>query len=74
MKALRRRVITLTAIAGLAGAPQASLPLGRIGGLPVGLSLFGARQRREAARLRAAAGCRLASAVDLLGHGGLPNR
>jgi amidase len=43
MKALRMRVITLTAIAGLAGTPQINLPLGRVGGMPVGLSLIGAR-------------------------------
>lgn len=47
MKALRGRVITLTAIAGLAGTPQISLPLGRMDGLPVGLSLIGARGSDE---------------------------
>mgnify|MGYP002633133118 CR=1 FL=1 len=47
MKTLRGRVITLTAIAGLAGTPQISLPLGRIDGLPVGLSLIGARGSDE---------------------------
>lgn len=47
MKALRNRVITLTAIAGLAGTPQINLPLGRLDGLPVGLSLIGARGSDE---------------------------
>ena len=35
------RIIDLTAIAGLTGSPQISLPLGRSGGVPVGLSLIG---------------------------------
>ena len=47
MKALRDRVITLTATAGLAGTPQVNLPLGSIDGLPVGLSLIGARGSDE---------------------------
>lgn len=47
MRALRLRVITLTAIAGLAGTPQISLPLGRLDGLPIGLSLIGARGSDE---------------------------
>jgi Asp-tRNA(Asn)/Glu-tRNA(Gln) amidotransferase A subunit family amidase len=38
---LRGRTMKLTTIAGLAGAPAISLPLGRVGGLPVGLSLLG---------------------------------
>ena len=47
MRALRMRVITLTAIAGLAGTPQINLPLGRLGGLPIGLSLIGPRGSDE---------------------------
>ena len=38
---LRRRTLTLTAPAGLAGAPVVSLPVLRDGGLPVGLALVG---------------------------------
>jgi amidase len=38
----RAQVITLTCIAGTLGAPQVSMPLGAVGGLPVGLSLLGA--------------------------------
>jgi amidase len=37
------RIVTLTCIAGLAGLPQVSLPLGEHGGVPVGLSLIGWR-------------------------------
>ncbi len=36
-------ILSLTCIAGLAGVPQISLPLAEIGGIPVGLSLIGAR-------------------------------
>jgi Asp-tRNA(Asn)/Glu-tRNA(Gln) amidotransferase A subunit family amidase len=38
---LRTRTMSLTTIAGLAGAPAVSLPLGRVDDLPVGLSLLG---------------------------------
>ncbi len=38
---LRARTMKLTTIAGLAGAPAVSLPLGKVDGLPVGLSLLG---------------------------------
>ncbi|KAF8058363.1 AMI1 [Scenedesmus sp. PABB004] len=37
----RRSLISLTAIAGLSGLPQVSLPFARVEGLPVGLSLIG---------------------------------
>jgi len=37
----RARVLALSAPAGLAGLPQVALPLGRIDGLPLGLSLIG---------------------------------
>ena len=33
----------LTCIAGTSGRPQINLPLAEVGGLPVGLSLLGAR-------------------------------
>jgi len=38
----RTRTLTLTCIAGLAGLPQVTLPLGRIDGSPIGLSLIAA--------------------------------
>lgn len=37
----RARVMSLTCIAGLGALPQVSLPIARVGGLPVGLSLIG---------------------------------
>lgn len=37
----RKRMISLTCIAGLAGLPQVSLPVGFVEGCPVGLSLIG---------------------------------
>ncbi|MCC7046323.1 MAG: amidase [Alphaproteobacteria bacterium] len=37
----RARTLSLTCIAGLAGLPQVTLPLGRVDGAPVGLSLIG---------------------------------
>jgi amidase len=39
----RDRVNTMCCFGGLAGHPQLSLPLGEVNGLPVGLSLIGAR-------------------------------
>ena len=44
----RRRLLSLTSIAGLAGLPQVSIPLARVGGLPVGLSLIGPPNTDEA--------------------------
>ena len=41
-------MLTLTCIAGLAGAPALSLPLGEVDGLPFGISLIGARGSDEA--------------------------
>lgn len=38
----RQRALSLTAIAGLAGAPQVTLPLGQFDGCPIGLSLLAA--------------------------------
>jgi len=40
---IRTRMVSLTAIAGMAGCPQISLPLCKADGLPVGLSLIGPR-------------------------------
>lgn len=40
---IRSRIVSLTTIAAMAGCPQISLPLCTAGGLPVGLSLIGAR-------------------------------
>jgi amidase len=41
MRKLRASVITLTCIAGTTGAPQLSMPIAEIGGLPIGLSILG---------------------------------
>lgn len=41
-------MLTLTCIAGLAGAPALSLPLGEVDGLPFGISLIGERGSDEA--------------------------
>ncbi|MFZ0386192.1 MAG: amidase family protein, partial [Solirubrobacteraceae bacterium] len=38
---LRTRTIGLTCLAGLAGAPAVSLPLGQVDGRPVGVCLLG---------------------------------
>jgi len=40
---IRSRLISLTAIAAMAGVPQISLPLCQVDGRPLGLSLIGAR-------------------------------
>ena len=40
---IRARIVSLTTIAGMAGCPQISLPLLKVDGLPVGLSLIGPR-------------------------------
>lgn len=44
---LRPRISTLTCIAGTTGTPQITLPLAEVDGLPVGLSLLGARGSDE---------------------------
>jgi amidase len=44
---VRWRIMALTCIAGGGGLPQVSLPLGRIDGLPVGISLIGPRDGDE---------------------------
>jgi len=43
----RTRVITLTSVAGMLGAPQLSLPLAELDGLPIALSLLGPRGSDE---------------------------
>ena len=45
---VRSRNTALTCIAGTIGAPQISLPLGEVDGLPVGLSIIGDRGSDEA--------------------------
>ena len=44
---LRPRISMLTCIAGTTGAPQLTLPLAEVDGLPVGLSLLGPRGSDE---------------------------
>jgi len=41
MDAIRQRILGLTCLAGLSGLPQISLPLARLDGCPLGLSLIG---------------------------------
>ncbi len=43
LEPLRARISCLTSHGGLTGVPQVSLPGARVGGLPVGLSILGAR-------------------------------
>ena len=43
MDPVRERILCLCAHGGLAGHPQLSIPAGTVDGLPVGLSLVGAR-------------------------------
>lgn len=40
-ESLRTRVMRMTCIAGLSGLPQISLPIGTIGGCPIGPSFVG---------------------------------
>jgi len=54
LQLVRMRTIALTCIAGLARLPQVTLPVARVGGAPVGLSLVAARGR-DATLLRLAA-------------------
>ncbi|EIE22650.1 amidase [Coccomyxa subellipsoidea C-169] len=44
----RKRLISLTCIAGLSGLPQVSLPVAKVEGCPVGLGLIGPRGSDEA--------------------------
>ena len=46
-RGMRTRIGMLTCIAGTTGRPQINLPLAAVGGLPVGLSLLGARGADE---------------------------
>ncbi len=48
LRAWRLQVLSLTAIAGLSGLPQVSIPLGRVESAPVGLSLIAPRGRDRA--------------------------
>jgi amidase len=41
LESFRVRVMRLTCIAGLSGLPQVTLPVGSVGGCPVGLSFIG---------------------------------
>jgi amidase len=41
LESFRTRVMRLTCIAGLSGRPQVTLPVGSVGGCPVGLSFIG---------------------------------
>jgi amidase len=41
MEHFRVRVMRLTCIAGMAGLPQVNIPIGTLGGCPIGLSLIG---------------------------------
>jgi amidase len=64
----RARVLSLTCIAGLAGLPQVSLPLARVSGCPLGLSLIAPRGRDRALltfAARFAPGPRLGEAPEL---------
>jgi amidase len=46
-QALRQRLVALTSVAGTTGTPQINLPCATVDGLPVGLSLLGARGADE---------------------------
>jgi amidase len=46
--AIREQTIGVTAIAGFAGAPEVTLPVARVDGAPVGLSLVAAPGRDRA--------------------------
>lgn len=47
LESFRYRALQLTGIAGLSGVPQISLPLGKVDGCPVGLSLIAAKGSDE---------------------------
>ena len=61
-------IARLTCIAGMAGAPQISLPLAEVDGLPVGLSLLGARGSDE---VLIAFALEVASSIGVRNHGAL---
>jgi amidase len=48
MEAYRSRLLALTCVAGLSGLPEVTLPVARVDGCPVGLSLIGPRGKDEA--------------------------
>ena len=60
--AIREATIAVTGIAGLAGAPEVTLPVAHVGGAPVGLSLVAAPGRNRALLERAHA---IARVLDL---------
>ena len=47
-EAFRARALSMLCMAGLAGFPQVSLPLGEVSGCPLGLSLIGPPGRDRA--------------------------
>ncbi len=58
---IRARISMLTCIAGTTGRPQITLPLATVDGLPIGLSLLGARGADE---LLLACACDIAQALE----------
>ncbi|KAK9904266.1 hypothetical protein WJX75_008073 [Coccomyxa subellipsoidea] len=48
LNAFRKRLISLTCIAGLSGLPQVSVPVAKVDGCPIGLGLIGPRGSDEA--------------------------
>lgn len=60
----RARIVEFTCLAGLSGVPQASLPLGLVDGMPVGLSFLAAPGREDL----------LLHLVQALGDGACPAR
>jgi amidase len=47
LEEFRHRVLTLTCVASLAGLPQVAMPLAKVDGCPVALSLIGGRGEDE---------------------------
>lgn len=59
-----RRALTLTSVAGLCGAPQVTLPIGRSQGCPIGLSVLGSRGTdRALLELAVALACRVTASA-----------
>jgi len=48
LEAFRTKAFGLTSVSGLCGLPQVTIPLAKVDGLPVGLSLIGPRNSDEA--------------------------
>jgi amidase len=67
MRTAVRRIVDLTAIAGLTGLPQVNLPVAAIGSIPVGLSLVGWRGG-DAALIGAACSLAAISQADCSGR------